>query len=200
MPVSIELFSGSGIVSNQLKKAGYFTMTIDINENFHPSLCIDILDLKREMLPSLVDFIWASPVCTSFSRAADQSHWQKITISYRVYQYVPLTPEASLSLAMVQKVIQILNWYPNAKFVIENPIGRIQHTAALKNLGHYRYAVNYADFGFKYSKETYLFTNFLLPFSSLKVHSDYPGMRSVRSAYERSKVPGQLIDKIIDYL
>ena len=59
---------------------------------------------------------------------------------------------------------------------------------------------NYADFGFSYSKETYLFTNFLLPFSAIKVSSASPGLKTIRSSYERSKVPAALIEKIIQYL
>jgi len=70
----------------------------------------------------------------------------------------------------------------------------------MKKLGHYRYAVNYADFGFPYSKETYLFSNLFLPFSTKKVHSNSPGLLSINSKYQRSKVPPALIQSILLFL
>jgi site-specific DNA-cytosine methylase len=197
---SIEFFSGSGTVSRVLKFRGFDAFTIDINKKLKPDLCIDILELTKSALPPRADFLWFSPDCTCFSRAAKQSHWIKKELGYRKYFYTPATPEAQVAIKLIEKVAEIISWYPNANYVIENPIGRIQHAAALKSLGHHRYAVNYADYGFNYSKETYLFTNLMLPLSTVKVHSCKPGLRSVKSAYKRSIVPPALVMLIANYL
>lgn len=199
-PVAIELFSGSKTVSSVLNANAFTCLSLDFNAKLNPDLCCSILDFPAYLFNIDFSFIWASPPCTLFSRAGDSRHWIKHTNKYRIYTYEPATPEARQAIEVIGKTVDIIKHFPKAKFVIENPIGRIQHTAALKSLPHYRYAVNYADFGFPYSKETYLFTNFLLPFSSKKVRSAGPGLRSVRNVKQRSKVPAQLIETIIKYL
>jgi len=197
---AVELFSGSGIVSKILTERGYKTITVDINPKLKPSICCDILNLKASQLPKNVSFFWISPDCETYSRAGDSKNWKKEIIKYRVYKYVPLTEKSKKAIRLLNKVESILSVYPGVKFLIENPIGRIQHMDVIKRLGHYRYAVNYSNWGFKYSKETYLFTNFLLPLSTKKVHSSSPGLRTINSKYQRSMVPAALIRFILNYL
>lgn len=197
---AIEFFSGSKTVSSVLCEFFGLVISVDINKKFKPDLCIDVLKLTREDLPSHIDFMWFSPPCDKLSRAADSSSWLKVKIGYRNYSYYPLTDEAEKAVRLVDKCVEIISWFPGCPFVIENPIGRIHHIFSIRNLGHYRYAVNYADFGFSYSKETYLFTNILLPLSTKKVHSNKPGLRSIRSRRQRQKVPADLAQFILQYL
>ncbi len=151
-------------------------------------------------LPPVLHFIWASPDCTYFSRAGDSRHWFKFYVKKRVYEYFPLTDESRTALALLQKTVDIINYYAGVPFIIENPIGRIQHLEPLKAIGHYRYYVNYADFGFPYSKETYLFSNFHLPFSTKKITVNAPGLLSINSKFQRSKLPAGLISEIYKYI
>ncbi len=195
----VELFSGSKNVSNTFEKNGWLAWSVDNNPKLAPSLCCDILELKPEHLPVNVSFIWASPDCSKLSRAANAGNWHKKTIKYIIYDFQPATAAALLSLSLVEATVKIISSFPECGFIIENPIGRIHHLPPLKKLGHYRYAVNYADFGFPYSKETYLFSNLWLPFSIKKVKSAFPGLRTVNGSFERSKVPPALVQKIIDY-
>ena len=198
--IMLELFSGSKTVSNFFESKCWQAISVDNNARLCPSICTDILQLNSVDLPSELGFTWASPDCSRLSRSAKQSHWKKVNIKKRVYQYTPATPEALISLALVEKTVQILQSFQGMPFVIENPIGRIQHLEPLKKLGHNRYYVNYADFGFEYSKETYLFTNLILPFSTKKITVRAPGLRTIRSKYQRSKVPEQLIAEIYKYI
>lgn len=197
--IILELFSGSKTVSKIFEANGWQSFTVDYNSKLKPALCCDICTLDLKLLPGNVDFIWASPDCSKFSRAAKSAHWLKITNKYRQYSYLPQTPEAEKALSMLNSAVTIIKNYNSVPFIIENPIGRIHHTSALKNLGHYRYSVNYADFGFAYSKETYLFSNIWLPFSTKKVHSSMPGLRTVHSTFQRSIVPPELVQTIFDY-
>jgi site-specific DNA-cytosine methylase len=196
----LELFSGQKTVSSVAELRGFVPISVDINPKLNPSICCDILNLKKNTLPGYVSFIWASPECTYFSRAAAQSNWHKKTIKYRIYDYTPLTLNAANSIALVNQTINIINWYSGVLFVIENPVGRIHHSAAIKHLGHYRYFVNYASFGHPFSKETYLFSNMQLPFPTKKYKVNSPGLRSVRNVQTRSSIPLQLIETIFNYL
>lgn len=199
-PIIIEFFSGTKTVSGVFENYGWDSVTVDNNQVLSPSICCDILDLDLSVLPSNPSFLWFSPVCQAFSRAASQSHWQKETISYRNYNHRPVTELAFRSLLMLAKCVQIINHYPGVPFVVENPVGRLHHTATMRQLGHYRYFVNYADFGAGYSKETYLFTNVWLPFNTKKYKVSAPGLRSVHSRIERSRVPALLAEMIYLYL
>lgn len=199
-PVMLELFSGSKNVSSVFEKRGWETITIDNDAKLNPSMCCNILDVKRNMLPDNVSFLWGSPVCKTFSRAALSSHFKKTTLRYRQYSYIPLTDAAFISLQMLNKTVEIINWFPGARFVVENPVGRIQHFPAIKNLGHFRYFVNYFDYGFSYSKETYIFSNMFLPLAVKKTKVTAPGLRTVNSTYERSKVPVKLVEFLYPHI
>lgn len=196
----LELYSGKKIVSSVAESRGYRSISIDNNPKLNPSICCDILDFNPGVLPGKPFFIWASPVCTHLSRAADPNHWVKKTKKYRQYSYSANSAAALNSLQMVQKTVDIIDYFFPVPFVIENPVGRIHHLPALQGLGHYRYFVNYASFGFSYSKETYLFSNLQLPFSTKKYKVNAPGLITVRNVAKRSEVPRQLIETIFNYL
>ena len=196
----IELFSGSKTVSGVFEKKGWHSFTVDNDPGLKAQLCCDLLNLHPGQLPHSASFIWASVPCTEFSRASQSVNWQKITKKYRIYEYFPLTESSRNAVDLLQKSVDIIKLYPGIPFIIENPVGRIQHMQPLKNLGHYRYFVNYFDFGFSYSKETYLFSNIWLPFSTKKYKVAAPGLRTIRNVQQRSKVPPLLIEEIFAYL
>lgn len=192
----LEFFSGSKSVSKVFEQNGYQVISFDHNSKLSPSICCDILDVTRESLPGSVSFLWFSPDCGVLSRAAWSGHWKKKTLKYRQYEYYPVTARANNTLLMISKVVEIISWFPEVPFVIENPIGRLPHLPYMRNLGHYRYFVNYFNFDFPYSKETYLFTNIQLPFSTKKSRVVAPGLRTIHSTFERSKVPSLLAEFI----
>lgn len=196
----LEIFSGKKIVSSIAESKGYQSISIDNNPRLNPSICCDILNFDPGTLPGKPLFIWASPVCTELSRTAKPEHWEKSTKKYRQYNYLPKTAKAVKSLQMVQKTVDIIEYFYPVPFVIENPVGRIHHLPSLQGLGHYRYFVNYSNFGFPYSKETYLFSNMQLPFSTKKYKVIAPGLVTVRNVAKRSEVPRQLIETIFNYL
>lgn len=199
-PQSVELFSGTKSISKIFALQGYKTLTIDINPKTAPDLCIDILDLTSDQLPPVIDLLWASPLCKYFSRASDPKHWLREQISYRNYIYHPLTCEALTSIALLDKTIEIIRIKNPQAWFLENPVGRIHHSAALRSIGHNRYFVNYADFGFPYSKETYIFTNLLLALPEKKTYRYPPGFQTMQTKSKRSIIPDNLIHFLLSQL
>jgi site-specific DNA-cytosine methylase len=199
MKQSIELFSGSGHVSEVFRELGFKTLTIDFNQSLKPDICCNILNLDISTLPRNVTIFWASPDCSKLSRAASQRHWIKKTVKYRIYDYTPATKEAEISLSVVARTVQIIRELNPKVWFIENPVGRIHHTAALKSIGHYRYAVNYADWGFPYSKETFIFTNQILPLPTKVQRRHVPGLHSVAGSYNRSLIPKDLVRFLVSH-
>lgn len=196
MQTAIELFSGCENVSNFLRSKNWDVISIDNNPRFKPTICTDVLNITKSMLPGSVQFFWISVPCTTFSREAPKHHFSKTIIKYRNFYYEPVSLAAQLSLKVLDKCIEILSWYPDAFFIFENPVGRFHHFHQLRALPHYRYYVNYINYGFDYSKETYLFSNFLLPFASKKTVYPGRGVNDLNTAFQRSKVPSGLIEFI----
>jgi hypothetical protein len=69
MRVLLELFSGTGSVGRAFRQQGEWeVISVDINPDTIASIHADVRDLTPEMVGN-VDLIWASPVCTEYSRA-----------------------------------------------------------------------------------------------------------------------------------
>lgn len=198
--ISLELFSGSCNVSKALQEFGFDAWSVDNNPKLNPRLCGDILNFDPSILPGQCDFFWASPDCAIFSRIGDKKHWLKTTPKYRIYNYKPLSSKALLSIELLQKTIDLILFLKPKVWFIENPVGRMHHMPCMKKLGHYRYGINYKDFGFDYSKETYLFTNQLLPLSQKKVIRPGKSVIDIRSHYDRSKVPPALVHFLLNQI
>ena len=107
-PLMLDLFCGTKSVSRVFAAHGWETFTLDIDPSCHADLTCDILDLKREQLPSpeSVFFIWASPPCTEYSRARTRA----------------LKPR-NLELAdrLVAKTFEVISWFDGVPFCVENP-------------------------------------------------------------------------------
>jgi hypothetical protein len=69
MPILLELFSGTGSIGKAFRAKGWEVISIDIDPKTDCTICMDIRDLTPAQLPAHPDLIWASPVCTHFSRA-----------------------------------------------------------------------------------------------------------------------------------
>jgi site-specific DNA-cytosine methylase len=198
MKTSLELFSGSQAVSYVATIKGYDAWSVDNDPTTSPRLCADILKLDYAKLPDKFNFIWASPDCRCFSRIGKSANWSKSIIKYRQYRYTPVTDDAKHALLLIYKTIDIIKHYNPPLWVIENPIGRLRHIEAMQYFAPYRYCVNYADYGFFYSKETDLYTNTLLPYSTKKVQRFGNSVINIEDKKTRSFVPSDLVFEILE--
>jgi site-specific DNA-cytosine methylase len=84
----LELFSGSGILTQTFKEHGHDCMTLDINPKYKPDICCNILDFDISMLNGFKpDVIHASPECRCFSIAACTNHWSDGLDDGYIYRY-----------------------------------------------------------------------------------------------------------------
>jgi site-specific DNA-cytosine methylase len=114
----LELFAGSRSFGKEADKLGYNVFSVDINDFKNIDLVIDILLLKKEMIPFVPDLIWASPPCTYFSVASIGKHWNA--------NHTPKSKEALIGLEIMNKTLEIFDWFPNAHFYMENPRGKMR--------------------------------------------------------------------------
>lgn len=198
----LELFSGSKTVSTIAESLNYTTFSIDSEAKFKPSLVKDISKLSLKDIPGQksISIVWASIPCTQYSILNLANHWDKIVYSHRKYYYIPKTKEAKQAAQLLEKTIWLINSINPDYYFIENPRGALRHMPQIR-FAPVRHEISYSDFGLDIYKPTDIFTNcqFLkLPKITRSVGISFPSsVIKMTNAYERSKVPSQLIQSIL---
>jgi hypothetical protein len=137
----LSLFDYSGNWPSFYKEAGYDVYQIDVKHD------LNILDITKDDLLDNVYGILAAPPCTDFAGSGAQ-YWKAKDADGRT--------EASL--ALVDKTLEIISWYPNLKFwALENPVGRLSSLRPLLGKPWYFQPHWYGD---AYTKKTGLWGNF----------------------------------------
>ena len=79
MPVLLELFCGTESIGKVFDQHGWDVVSVDFNKRFQPTICKNVLDLTpQDILGKLpksakkVSVIWASPMCTQYSKCRTQ--------------------------------------------------------------------------------------------------------------------------------
>lgn len=107
----LDLCCGKKGASKEFEKAGWDIVTVDINPKFNPTIIADINNLHLES-PGEYDLIWASPVCTDYSKA-------HLPISWKCNGGVRTVPDMRLFL----NCYRIIRYLKPRWWVIENVLG-----------------------------------------------------------------------------
>lgn len=209
----LELFAGSRSIGKVAEELGHQVFSVDINNFKDIDLAIDILDLdKHKLMEEMfkkgiddIDFIWASPPCTFFSVASIGHHWHK--------NHTPKTKEAIIGLKILNKTLLIFDWFKDAKFFMENPVGKMRRIVK----GIDRVSITYCSYGDIRMKPTDIWSNNIYDifntngwkprakcFAGNKKchHEEAPrgsstGTQGIKGNYERSKIPYELCKEIL---
>ena len=215
----LELFAGSRSFSKVAEEMGMQTFTTDINKFDKIDYVVDILEFDVSKVPFKPDVIWASPPCTYFSVASIGHHWYK--------DNTPKTEQAKLGVKIVQKTLDIINYFKPDYFFIENPRGKLRKLDVVKNIP--RATVCYCQYGDTRLKPTDIWSNFIFEENTLLSednklqgwkpramcnyrqkdcdchHEKAPrgsktGTQGLKGNYERSIVPYELCKEILESL
>lgn len=154
----VELFAGSGNISNAFSQAGFNTWKTDIRKRkgiCEPDLKIDIQNLHRPLIPfRKIDALWCAVPCTPFSFGSGDYYYKNGTYK----------PNAEIYLALLEKSISLIRECSPAFYFIENPRGRLQYEKVLRTFlqdtgGHCR-EITLSSYGHCTTKPTHIFTNF----------------------------------------
>ena len=145
---ALDLFAGTHSFTRVAQQLGYEVTSLDISPKHSPTIVTNVLEWDYKQYPKgYFDFIWCSPPCTLLSIAP-------------AHLFTAKQREARVesSLAIVEKMIEILDWLNPRWYCIENP-----HSSALWRLpimeGLPTVVVSYCMYGFPYRKNTTLATN-----------------------------------------
>lgn len=202
----LELFSGSGHISNAFRERGHKAWKVDWSRDLDANLHIDISILTASQIISLCggkpSVIWVSPDCTTFSIAATAKggglrHRESGT-------YAPKTDYAKFCDEVDQHVIDLIAELKPRYWFIENPRGLMRKMPWMENIaeklpGAKRYTITYCQYGGKTMKPTDIWTNHPDPqFKSVCKNGDpchVPAPRGsktgVQGAVKRQNIGGQ---------
>ena len=79
MPRLLELFCGTKSVGRAFEAAGWEVVSLDIVLKFEPRILCDIRSWDYTTFPGHFNMVWASPVCTEYSRALTTSRAPRTT-------------------------------------------------------------------------------------------------------------------------
>tara|TARA_R100001079_G_scaffold48744_1_gene24746 strand:+ start:613 stop:1212 length:600 start_codon:yes stop_codon:yes gene_type:complete len=148
----LELFSGSGHLSNYFKNKGYRTTTLDLK---NADIEIDFLEWNyKEFKPFYFDVIHAAPPCVSWSIA--RHHHRNLKEGLK-----PKTEVAIKGNKIINKLIEVINYFKPSVYFIENPRGRLRHYPLMKELP-FRKTFYYIHYDYPISKPTDIWSNVYL--------------------------------------
>jgi len=143
--IAVDLFSGTGSSTKAFQESeSWEVFRVELNENQEAELHKDILDVEPEDLPDEVDFVWASPPCTAFSRASVGHHWSE--------GMKPDTEYCLTNIQLVWKTLYLINKLDPDYWFLENPQGML-----INVLPHEPEKVTYCQYGDERMKPTYLY-------------------------------------------
>ena len=197
----LELFAGSRSFSKAAEKMGHKTFTSDAESFEKIDYVCDIFDFDTSIVPFKPDIIWASPPCTTFSIASCSTHWTK--------DKKPKTENAKIGVQIVKKTLEIIEELQPKYFVIENPRGLLRKLNLIDQKT--MKTVWYCTYGDKRAKPTDIWTNIEKWIPKPVCHNgnknchhepaprgSKTGTQGLKGSYNRSKVPEQLCEDILN--
>lgn len=147
----LDLFCGLWGFSQAFIDRGHNVFGVDWDSSFSPHLCIDISKLTVSQLPwrrGEVHVIVASPPCDCFSRAVRNVHFR---------DEEPLTIRGAKAVRLVERTLQLIQYYQPQLWLIENPVGKLNTLPVLQDVE--RRPTTMCQYGRPYQKPTSVWSN-----------------------------------------
>lgn len=195
----LDLFSGRGGFSEAFRRRwptgeylpdllDWEVVTVDINPDFEPDICADVMDLRPADLPD-AELVLASPPCTRLGKMAQcQDYFDGSS---------PKTPGAREHVALLYHTLGLIRALDPRYWFLENPPGK-----ARLYLGEPTGTVTYCQYGAEYQKRTHLWGHHPpMDYRQCsegdrchvsKAHNEHPNKSLPSDQAEASRVPYEL--------
>ena len=140
----LELFSGTGSIGRAFEEEGWEVTSLDCDPKSGATIICDIMDWDFTRYPvGYFEAIWASPVCTMYSRARTTAKTPRDLIG---------------SDRMVQRVLDIIKYFKPLIWAFENPqTGLLPKREVVAGMPFH--TISYCSYGYQYRKYTAIWTN-----------------------------------------
>jgi len=202
----LELFAGSRSIGKVGDKLGMNVFSVDWEKYEDIDLCIDVAKLKKEDVPFVPDFVWASPDCTTYSIAAISTHRNNTEPKSEYAKKCDTTNQHFISL-----IKEWLEINPDMVFFIENPRGMLRKMPWMQEFK--RHTIWYCVYGDERAKPTDIWTNSDKWIPRPVCHNgnkechhapaprgSKTGTQGRKGSYERSKIPEKLCYEVLESL
>lgn len=200
----LELFAGSRSVGSVAENLGCSVFSVDWTWYDNINLVTDIEHLMPIEIPFIPDFVWASPDCTTYTIAAISTHRNGIE---------PKSDYAKKCDMVNKHVISLIKYWldknPDMVFFIENPRGMLRKMPFMQEFK--RHTIWYCQYGDDRAKPTDIWTNSKTWTPRPMCHNgnknchhqpaprgSKTGTQGKKGSYERSKIPAQLCQEILE--
>ncbi len=199
----VELFCGSGILTQTFKDKGHATFTVDIRKRkgiCEPDLRKNIQLITLQDIPfEKCHVLWASPPCDVWSYASNNFHWDE-------WGY-PKTMKCLESIKLIKKCLELIEQISPDYFFIENPRGRLRYFPPLLEFlrlnGGVINSLTLSRYGFNTTKPTNIFTNAIdwqpLPMDDYGRGAKVLAKLDNMTRCSRQKLPRPLAEEILQY-
>ncbi len=160
----LEIFCGTKSVSKVFEKNGWHCYTVDLEPRYNPTECINILDFDyKKFDKDYFQHLHFSPDCRYMSQ--NQQTWYNRYKGRGDNKYL-FTPEIHNqklkdSDELLYKVKEIIEYFNNSTFTIENPYHNKFNSIINRNILNYPYTiVDYCMYNHPIKKPTVFINNF----------------------------------------
>ena len=203
----LEIFCGTKSVGKVFEDNNWEVYSVDIEKRFSPTECINILDFDyKKFDKNYFNHLHFSPPCIYMSQ--NQQSWYNRYKGRGDNKYL-FTPEIhneklKESDLLLYKVKEIINYFNNSTFTIENPYHNKFNSIINRNILNYDYTIcDYCMYNYPIKKPTVFLNNFNLKLNRCdKSHthiewSKWSGGGNSRPD-ERYKIPNELCIEIFN--
>lgn len=154
----LELFKGSGSVTNYYKGTDNEVISLDFEKKYNPDICCDIMDWNYKEYPvGYFDIIWASPECKIFSMLQYTRIGNHKGSSWKNKE--ELKEQRDINSKFIKKTIEIIKYFNPTFYFIENPLHSKIWDYVEEDYKDNFVIVDYCYYGYRYKKPTKILTN-----------------------------------------
>jgi len=202
----LEIFCGNKSMSKIFEENDYETYTIDIDKRFNPTECIDVLDFDyHKFQPDYFQYLHFSPPCIHMSQNQQGWYGRYKGRGDKKYLFTPKIHKQNLleSDKLLYRCVDIINYFKNAKFTIENPHHTKFNSMFSRDIFDYDYTIcNYCMYNHQLKKSTIFYNNFDLDLIKCDGNHKHTRFRDFEGGggnpYERYKIPKLLCEDIFN--
>lgn len=177
----LDLFSGMKSWSNPFKENKENNIiTVDINPIFEPTYITNILnwDYKNTLKNYTIDIIFSSPPCNFYFTNIKQLTGISIFTE----------KDFILSKKLVDKTIEIIEYFNPSFYIIENPKGKMRYIYPFIFHKEYK-TLSYCMYGASYKKPTDIWTNLNINFKQCNHSIHAESIKENYQAIDRGRIP-----------